>query len=139
MPFNHQKYENWFLQATHTLKSANNDKVSQDFDWACFKAHQGTEMGLKAFLHGLGLPAFGHSVFRLGKAIKKSISSMEFEAKCLTKLDRLYISTRNPDAFPDGAPFTFFDIDDAEQAIICSQKILKRISEYIRKIQEEDE
>ena len=125
--FKQQVYQDWIDQARHTIHSAKNDQNCGDTDWACFKAQQGAEFVLKALLHGLGLPAFGHSITQLITDVHDSVPSLNFDKSCAIYLDKLYIPTRYPDAFPAGAPHTFYIADDAKKAIDCAEVILGKV------------
>jgi HEPN domain-containing protein len=44
-------------------------------------------------------------------------------------LEKFYIPTRYPDAYPEGSPYEFYDTEEAEKALKCSSKII----EFVRK------
>lgn len=60
-----EEFERWFKAARRTLDSARGDAEGGDYNWACFKSHQAAEISVKALIHGLGLPAYGHSITKL--------------------------------------------------------------------------
>jgi HEPN domain-containing protein len=50
------------------------------------------------------------------------------------RLDAYYITTRDPDAFSEGAPFRYFDREQAEEALAFADRFLalaaKEIEEH---------
>ena len=59
-----EEYNRWMKNAQTTLRSAINDKSSQFYNWACFKAQQAAEYAVKAYLRGIGK---GYSEGQKGK------------------------------------------------------------------------
>ena len=59
------EYVRWLSSARRTLDSAVGDLGRGDYNWACFKAQQAAEVGVKALLRGLGLPSYGRSISKL--------------------------------------------------------------------------
>ncbi len=47
------EYTRWMSNAKYTLKSAENDKAEEFYNWACFKAQQATEYAVKAYIRGM--------------------------------------------------------------------------------------
>jgi HEPN domain-containing protein len=127
MIFNDKKYTNWMKQANYTFNSALNDQKNNDFSWCCFKCQQAVEFGCKAFIFGLGLPSFGHSVKKLAEIIHNNVPLIEFNVGCLNELERYYIPTRYADAYDDGSPYTFYSNEDAEKAIKCAENIINSL------------
>ncbi len=83
------EYSQWLRTAKSTSKSARGYLESGDYSWACFKAQQAAEFAVRTLLHGLGLPAHGHSISKL--LAKPPVAHMFQRAKTL---DKLYIPTR---------------------------------------------
>ena len=48
-------------------------------------------------------------------------------------LEKFYIPTRYPDAYPEGSPYEFYDAEEAEKALKCCSALL----EFVREIYEE--
>jgi len=77
------------------LESAHGDLDRGDYNWACFKAQQAAEAAIKALLHGLGMPAYGHSISRLLTGIKsKEVPVPEDVIEYAKTLDKYYVPTR---------------------------------------------
>ena len=109
MAFDDTEYIRWIKQAKNTLNGAEKDLNTNQFNWACFKAHQATEFALKAIQYGFGNTPFGHSLRNLGLKLSQ-IKNIDISNiyNCLLILDRHYIPTRYADSFSDGAPFEYY-------------------------------
>ncbi len=107
--------ENDYLWAEDTLKAGR-------YAQACFICQQVGEKSLKAvaYLRGSDLVK-SHSVMEIAKNLGIN-SEIETIGK---RLDLYYISTRYPDAFPSGAPYEYYTREQAEEAVIFANKILK--------------
>ena len=124
--FDNDEFERWFSQAENTLSSASHDLNSEDYNWCCFKCQQAAEYSVKAILRGLGQIAVGHSVLRLVGELEEAGSLISEELRAYTRmLDRHYILTRSPDAYPAGAPFEFYDESVAREALKHAGSILE--------------
>lgn len=121
-PFDHDEYKRWLSQARHTFVSAQGDVRDTDYAWAAFKAQQAAEYAVKALLRGLGRPAFGHALQRLINELGEGIPEEIRNAGRL--LDRHYIPTRYPDAYPEGSPHEYYDADAAEEALGAAERII---------------
>lgn len=126
------EYFRWHNQAEHTLRSSYRDLKEGDYSWACFKAQQAAEFGLKALLKAFGISAVGHSLVKLSNELDKAgIERPEDYMKWARKLDRDYIQPRYPDAYPQGSPYEYYDEEDARLSIEYAQKILAFVEGYI--------
>ena len=120
-----EEFERWLKQAEHNLQSAERDCREGDFSWAAFKAQQAGELALKALLKGLGRLAMGHSATLLLTEIADAgIEVGPHLEECARALERHYIPTRYPDAYPSGSPFEFYDQGEAERAISSAGRLL---------------
>lgn len=120
-------------QAENTLRSATRDRDVGDYNWSCFKAQQAAEFALKGLLYGIGLSAVGHSlVGLLGELGKRGIGTEEM-LRLARILDRHYIPTRYVNAHAEGAPFEFYDLSTAEEAIVCAGKIIEFVQEVAKR------
>ena len=115
------EYSRWISSAKKTLESARGDLNRGDYNWACFKAQQAAEMAVKALLHGLGLPAYGHSISKLLINLRSKGLQVSNDIINLAKsLDKYYIPTRYPNAWVEGTPYDYYTVEDAESAIRLS-------------------
>lgn len=127
-----EEYSRWYNQAEHTLISSYRDIKDGDYSWACFKAQQAAELGIKALLKAFGISVVGHSLVKLSYELDKAgIEKPEDYMKWARKLDRDYIQPRYPDAYPQGSPYEYYDEEDAKLSIEYAQKILAFVEGYV--------
>ena len=89
-----REFERWFEAAKRGLESARGDLDREDYNWACFKAQQAAELAVKGLLHGLGMPAYGHSVSRLLRQLEeKGLAASEDIVQAAKDLDKYYVPT----------------------------------------------
>ncbi len=117
------EFQRWMTNAQSTLKSADNDKSSEFYNWACFKAQQAAEYAVKAYLRGTGSDSFGHSVSLLLKKANFDNSIVNM-AKTV---DKYYIPTRYSDAWSEGTPEDYYTVEDADEAIGFCKTIIEEI------------
>ncbi len=120
-----EEFKRWQKHARSTLSSAYIDKSSGFYNWACFKAQQSAEYSAKAFLSGIGFDSFGQSVSML---LKKGGFS-EDSIKLAKKIDKYYIPTRYTDAWSEGLPEDYYTIEEAEDALECSEKVISDVDD----------
>lgn len=124
-----EEYKRWLEQGKDTLLSPKRDKEAGDHNWSCFKAQQAAEFAVKALLYGIGVSAIGHSLLKfLGDLEQKGIKTDEIRNFART-LDRHYIPTRYVNAHAEGAPFEFYDLPTAEEAVRCASDIIEFVEE----------
>jgi len=127
------EYSRWISSAKRTLESAFGDLRRGDYNWACFKAQQAAEMAVKALLHGLGLPAYGHSISKLLINLRSKGLQVSNDIINLAKsLDKYYIPTRYPNAWVEGTPYDYYTVEDAESAIRYAKSIIEWVEEVWR-------
>lgn len=123
--FDEGEFERWLSQALHTRSSAQRDLDGRDFAWSCFKAQQAAEYALKALLRGLAQPGHGHSLTRLLKEVRSlGLDVPDIVAAAAQVLDRHYVPTRYPDAFPEGSPHEYYNRNAAEEAGDAADKVI---------------
>lgn len=118
----------WLKQAENDLAWARDS--CKDGHWAqvCFACQQIAEKALKAIALSRGaLEIRSHSLVKIAEAlgIDGDIERMG------RRLDVYYISSRFPDAFSEGAPYEYFDRDQAEEALRFAQYFVARSAEAI--------
>ncbi len=132
------EYLRWIVSAKKTLDSAKGDLERGDYNWACFKAQQAAELAVKALLHGLGMPAYGHSVSKLLLNIKlKGLFVSEETVEYAKTLDKYYVPTRYPNAWAEGAPHEYYTEKDAETAITYAHQIIKWVEKQWKSLEKE--
>lgn len=120
-----ERSKDWIRQAERDLAVAEDLLGAEDFEWSCFVAQQAAEKGIKAVLQRLNASAWGHSVFELMRIISNKVEVNEELLNCARSLDRYYLPTRYPNGFESGSPYEYFTRRDAEDAIVCSRRIIK--------------
>lgn len=127
---NTEQSQLWFKQAQSDHKASQWALKGKFYSHCCFVCQQSAEKYLKAYLYLQGqrvLPT--HSVRRLViEALdhNKGFKQLQDAAK---ELDKLYQQTRYPDALPDGAPFEYYTLKDANEAL----EYLKEIADFVQK------
>lgn len=72
----------------------------------------------------------GHSAAKLAKIL---LINSEVE-KAANFLDKYYLTTRDPDVLPGGAPFQIFSTEEGEGAIRSAQIALGRAKEELKEL-----
>ena len=118
----------WLKQAEYTLESAQFNYSGQRYSETCFFSQQSAEMSVKAYLYKQGRRGIQlHSVqalIREAAGYKPEFLDFLNHGR---KLDRLYVSSRYPDAVIDVLPFEAFSEEDAKEAIQACKQILEYI------------
>lgn len=125
MDFDESEYRRWMEQAEYTPKAAGNDHKGGFFSWSCFKSQQAAEYALKGLLLGIGELATGHSLLKLCENLEEAGITCDDVADLARKLDKFYIPTRYPDAYPEGSPSAYYAKDDSEAANRYAKKIIR--------------
>ena len=112
-------------QAKGEIKAAKDLLNTSNYAWCCFTCQQAAEKALKAMLEYFGSPTIGHNLVALISEVSKfNHVPSEIESAC-RKLNRYYIPTRYPNAFPSGAPISMFDESDAKEAVKLAEKVIE--------------
>ncbi|MCX7750016.1 MAG: HEPN domain-containing protein, partial [Candidatus Bipolaricaulota bacterium] len=93
----------WMSQAERDLSHAREAQGVGHHEWACFAAHQAAEKAIQVLFQSLGADARGHSVVGLLEELPPSLRPAAELWDAAGRLDRHYIPTRYPNAFPSGA------------------------------------
>jgi len=120
-----ERSKDWIRQAERDLAVAEDLLGAEDFEWSCFVAQQAAGKGIKAVLQRLNASAWGHSIFELMRIISNKVEVNEELLNCARSLDRYYVPTRYPNGFESGSPYEYFTRRDAEDAIVCSRRIIE--------------
>lgn len=133
------EYDRWIRASKGTLRSARGDLQRKDYNWACFKAQQAAEFAVKALLHGLGLPAYGHSISGLISTILKDLDVKQEVIQAAKTLDKYYVPARYPSAWAEGIPEEYYTKQDAENAIRCAEEVIGWVEDSWRLLKGERE
>lgn len=120
------RWRDWWRQAQADLRHAQESVRLEDYEWACFAAHQAAEKALKAWYLRRNQIAWGHSVRLLLEQIGEAVPEDVLQAARL--LDKYYVGPRYPNAHPAGAPFELYTHSEALEAIRLAEVIL----DYVR-------
>lgn len=133
------EYTRWIRMAEATLASAEGDRDRGDYNWACFKAQQAAEIALKALARGAAIVVHGHSVSRILAVLsEKGLSPEEDVRECAYLLDKYYIPTRYPDAWPEGSPHEYYTRREADEAIKCARLMIEWVNRTWRYLEKEE-
>ena len=129
------EFSRWIRSATLTLESANRDRISGNYNWSCFKAHQAAEKALKALLWGLGNPKTGYSLIELGNTLRNIGIEIPIDIyEALARLSKFYVPTRYPDAWSEGVPEDYYTEGEAREAIQLAEKVINWVIDVWRKL-----
>jgi HEPN domain-containing protein len=113
----------WLRQAENELCWARDSSKSGYWAQTCFAAQQVAEKALKAMALERGASEIrSHSIAKIAQALEID-GEIERMAR---RLDIYYISARYPDAFAEGAPFEYFDAEQAGEAVEFAQAFVDR-------------
>jgi HEPN domain-containing protein len=118
----------WYLQGAKDSKTAEKNARGGDFEISCFLFQQAAEKVLKAylFLQGERVP-FGHSTYKLARSCERYDQSYSTLRRPSAELDVLYIPTRYPYALPEGTPYEFFTLEQAQKAADDFQEVYRLV------------
>jgi len=111
----------WLRQAENDLEWAEDTFNDARWSQVCYVAQQVGEKALKALAIKRGASQVrSHSIVDIAKGLKEN-GEIEKAGK---RLDQYYMTTRYPDSLPSGAPFEFFDEDQATEALNFAKTIV---------------
>ena len=111
----------WLRQAENDLGWARDTLGDKRWSQVCYVAQHVGEKALKALAIKRGAEQVrSHSIVDIAKALGEN-GDIEKSGR---RLDQYYMTTRYPDSLPSGAPFEFFDKEQAIEAIGYASSIL---------------
>jgi len=114
----------WFEEGENDISTSKILLENKKYNPSAFYSQQAAEKILKGLLLAFNEATWGHSVLsllrRLDEIMDIDISEVE---KCAKELDRHYIPSRYPDAYPSGKPEDYYTEKIAKEALICALKI----------------
>jgi len=121
----YERYRDWLEEALDDYETAKDLYRLGRYSKACFFCHQAAEKALKALtIKRLGRFERIHSVAELLRRLEPSIPVPRELIDIGEKLDRFYVPTRYPNAWPYGAPHKHYTEEDAKQALEYAEKVL---------------
>ena len=122
----------WLHQAQADLAQASLSAEAGHHEWACFACYQAVEKALKALHLQHGQQSWGHGLGRSFRELPAPV--VELLAASVTDLkdrlrvlDALYIPTRDPYSFPEGAPTDHFGRLQSSDAISHAHTLVDAI------------
>lgn len=119
-----RRTKDWIEQAKGEFKAARDLFTTTNYAWCCFACHQASEKALKAILEHFGAPTIGHNLLALLNEISKYTTIPKNIENACRILNRYYIPTRYPNAFPSGAPINMFNEDDAKESLQYAELVI---------------
>lgn len=125
--------ENWLVFAREDLRMAELALDAGLYNQACFHSQQCAEKAVKGLLAYQGqTPPRTHSLVDLiGLLDPNPLATLAFQIQLL---DRFYIPTRYPDAFPGSLPHGLPDAQDAGQALEIARQTLELIERTLKEL-----
>ena len=122
----HQRWVDWLDEAEDDLATATDLLRLGRFSKACYFAQQAAEKALKALLiKRLNRYVHTHSVRELLEMVREGgIRVSEDLLRVGDILDRYYVPTRYPNAWPSGAPYRHYTEGDAREAIEYANRVM---------------
>lgn len=127
-----QRAQDWLVEAQAELRAARSLLEGGHWSWCCFTCQQAAEKALKALCEHFRTPQFGHNLNVLVQALEAHRPVEQTISAACARLNRYYILTRYPDAFPQGAPADQFFEADAREATEDAQRVVKFAESVIR-------
>jgi HEPN domain-containing protein len=121
----------WLAQGRRDLELARHAAAGGFWEWACFAAQQAAEKGLEALIAALNGEARGHSIVAMAAALPANAAFPAELLDAARRLDRLYIPTRYPNGFDQGAPQDYFTAEDAARAIQDAERTIEFCARYV--------
>jgi HEPN domain-containing protein len=119
-----QRAADWLTEGRAEFNAARDLFKGAHWSWCCFTCQQAAEKALKAVCDHFRTPQFGHNLNLLLQAVETHTVACETLRMACARLNRYYIPTRYPDAFPQGAPADQFFEEDARQALTDAEAVL---------------
>jgi len=122
----YRRYADWLEEALDDLEAAR--RLFEHGMWSkvCFFSHQAAEKALKALcIKKLGRYVHTHSVARLLEELGSVVNLPQGLAERAGRLDRHYIPTRYPNAWPELPPHKHYSRRDAEEALSAATEVVE--------------
>ena len=128
----YERYRDWLEEAVDDLEAAKGLLHMGKWSKACFFSHQAVEKALKALcIKRLGAYIPTHSVARLLEEVGRIVVMPEELAAAARRLDRHYIPTRYPNAWPALAPHKHYTKEEAEEAVDVAARVVELVEREV--------
>jgi len=124
--------KDWLLMAQIDIKSAEAALKDEIYSTVCFHSQQAVEKSFKAFLLNFESEVIKtHDLLLLFQRSVKYESRLRKFKKNIGFLNKFYVPTRYPDAFPGSLPEGLPQKPEAERSLKEAKEILKFLSERL--------
>jgi HEPN domain-containing protein len=117
--------DDWLGQGRGELAAARDLLTGGHWAWCCFTCQQAAEKALKAVLEHFRVGRTGHNLNELRQAVEVHMAVPIAIQEGCARLNRYYIPTRYPDAFPSGMPVEQFFERDAREALADAEEVIQ--------------
>lgn len=126
----YERYRDWFEEAIDDFEAATELFKVGKWSKVCFLSHQTVEKALKSLMiKELNIYRHTHSIAELLREIGNRIEFPQELRDQASRLDRHYIPTRYPNAWPALPPHKHYSKEDAEEAL----NIAKSVIDFVKK------
>jgi len=122
----YERYSDWYEEGLDDYATAKDLFRLRRYSKVCYFCHQACEKILKALMIK-ELKRYDpiHSVAELLRRLSTVLNVPKELITIGEKLDRYYIPTRYPNAWPYGAPHTHYSEEDAKEALNYAEKVME--------------
>lgn len=130
----YERYIDWYEEGLDDYATAQDLYRLKRYSKSCFFCHQACEKVLKALMiKKLRRYDPIHSVAELLRRLRVVVDIPQHLIEKGEKLDRFYIPTRYPNAWPYGAPYKHYNEEDARIALEYAREVLDLVKREIEK------
>jgi HEPN domain-containing protein len=115
----------WLKQAERDLGFAETAMATRYYEWAAFCAQQSAARAVAALIQSLHGAVRGHSITEMLRELPASVEVPKSALGGAEELDRVYESSRYPDAFTSGAPADHFSEEAGRELVEYARIILE--------------
>jgi HEPN domain-containing protein len=120
-----ERSQDWLNQALRDLRAAEVNAAAGLHEWAAFAAQQAAEKAVKALLESLHGVARGHSITSLLLRLPDGTQASAEVLEAARQLDQVYVTSRYPNGFSEGAPSDYFSAASSGRLIQHARDILQ--------------
>jgi len=122
----------WLSEALWDLETATILYRERRWNASAFYAHQAAEKAVEALLLSINEAGWGHSIRILLERYFERVGERREDLLVYAReLDRHYIPSRYPNAYPAGIPHEAYDEPTARRALEAARRILDYVRERI--------
>jgi len=115
----------WFKQAERDLAVAETNALNGYHEWAAFAAQQCGEKAVKALIQSLHGSVRGHGIAKILRQLPATLKVADEVMSAGLALDKVYVNSRDPNAFSSGSPGDYFTEHDSKELIQHARTVLE--------------